>query len=164
MFHALIEALDRPNHSSSFLVMVIYSCTSTSCIYFCEPKSILNCFWPVWDTILSMCSCQNAPDPRPFPLMGRLARAINTTALTRLPRWAARAILAYSKYRHHQQTDAATAAAAETTTSASAAAAASSSQVSGIRRRVATDPKKGAGVGFIKRQRAAAIECHYSHT
>ena len=53
--------------------------------------------------------------------MGRLARAINTTALTRLPRWAARAILAYSKYRHHQQTDAATAAAAETTTSASAA-------------------------------------------
>ena len=65
--------------------------------------------------------------------MGRLARAINTTALTRLPRWAARAILAYSKYRHHQQNDAATSA-AETTTSASAAAAASSSQVSGIRR------------------------------
>ena len=64
--------------------------------------------------------------------MGRLARAIDTPAMTRLPRWTARAKLAYSKYRHYQQTDAATAAAAETTTSASAAAAASSSLVSGM--------------------------------
>ena len=64
--------------------------------------------------------------------MGRRARAINGPALTRLPRWTARAKLAYSKYRHYQQTDAATAAAAETTTSASAAAAASSSLVSGM--------------------------------
>ena len=85
MFQALIEALDRLNWPSGSFVIATNSSTSAMLYLLLCPQVHFKLFLPVRDTIISLCSCQNALEPQPFPLMGRLARAINTPALTRLP-------------------------------------------------------------------------------